>query len=70
MNWETLQDESLIFGLPVIGYETADGTYLENTQLEPDIKVANDPATVVKGDDRQLKAAVDELLRECDAKKK
>ena len=70
VNWETLQDESLIFGLPVIGYETADGTYLENTQLEPDIKVANDPATVVKGDDRQLKAAVDELLRECDAKKK
>ncbi len=69
VNWETLQDESLIFGLPVIGYQTADGTYLENTQLEPDIKVANDPATVVNGDDKQLKAAVEELLRECDAKK-
>ena len=50
--------------MPIIGYRLPDGSYLENTQLEPDIKVAQDPATVVKGDDRQLKAAVDELLRE------
>lgn len=64
VSWETLQDPTLIFGIPVIGYRTADGSYLENSQLEPDIKVANDPATVVKGEDAQLKAAVDELLKE------
>ena len=69
VNWETLQDPSLIFGIPVIGYRTAEGTYLENSQLEPDFKVANDPATVVKGTDSQLKVAVDELLRQIDAAK-
>ena len=64
VSWETLQDPSLVYGMPIIGYRLPDGSYLENTQLEPDIKVAQDPATVVKGDDRQLKAAVEELLRE------
>jgi hypothetical protein len=54
----------IIYGMPIIGYRLPDGSYLENTQLEPDIKVANDPATVVKGEDSQLKAAVEELLRE------
>ena len=70
VNWVTMQDPSLVFGIPVVGYRLADGSVLENQQLEPDIKVANDPATVVKGEDRQLRAAVDELLREIDAKKK
>lgn len=70
VNWVTLQDSSLYFGIPVIGYRTADGSFLENTQLEPDIKVANDAAVVVTGEDQQLKVAVDELLREIDAKKK
>lgn len=64
VSWETLQDPSLVYGMPIIGYQLPDGSYLENTQLEPDIKVAQDPATVVKGDDRQLKAAVEELLKE------
>lgn len=64
VSWETLQDPALVFGIPVVGYCLPDGSYLENTQLEPDIKVANDPATVVKGEDTQLKAAVDELLKE------
>lgn len=70
VNWETLIDNSLVFGIPVIGYRKADGSYLENDQLEPDIKVANAPETVVKGIDTQLKVAVEELLREIDAKKK
>ena len=64
VSWETLQDPSLVYGMPIIGYRLPDGSYLENTQLEPDIKVAQDPATIVKGEDRQLKAAVEELLRE------
>ena len=66
VSWETLQDPSLIFGIPIIGYRLPDGSYLENSQLEPDIKVANSPEKVVKGEDTQLKAAVDELLKEID----
>lgn len=58
VSWETLQDPTLVFGIPVIGYRLPDGSYLENSQLEPDIKVANSPETVVKGEDTQLKAAV------------
>lgn len=70
VNWVTLQDPSLYFGIPVVGYRLPDGSYLENTQLEPDIKVQNDPATIVKGEDLQLKAAVESLLRDIDASKK
>lgn len=70
VSWETLQDPSLVFGIPIIGYRLDDGSYLENSQLEPDIKVANSPETIVKGEDTQLKVAVEELLKEIDGKKK
>ena len=63
VSWETLQDPSLVFGIPIIGYRLPDGSYLENAQLEPDVKVANSPETVVTGEDTQLKTAVDELLK-------
>ena len=66
VSWEQLQDPSLIFGTPIIGYRTAEGNYLENTQLEPDILVLNAPETIVKGEDTQLKTAVEELLKEID----
>ncbi|MCM1517466.1 MAG: S41 family peptidase [Pseudoflavonifractor sp.] len=69
VNWETLQDDSLIFGIPVTGYRLPDGSYLENTQLNPDILVANDPATVVNGVDTQLRVAVETLLHDLDAAK-
>lgn len=69
VSWETLQDPTLVFGIPVIGYRLPDGSYLENSQLEPDVKVANSPETIVKGEDTQLRTAVEELLREIDAKK-
>ena len=64
VSWERLQDPTLVFGIPVIGYRLPDGSYLENTQLEPDIKVANSPETIVKGEDAQLKVAVEELLKQ------
>lgn len=69
VNWVTMQDPSLVFGIPVIGYKTAEGNYLENSQLEPDIKVFNSPETIVKGEDTQLKTAVEELLRDIKTKK-
>lgn len=68
VSWETLQDPSLVFGIPVVGYRLPDGSYLENSQLEPDIKVANSPETVVKGEDTQLRVAVEELLKELKSK--
>lgn len=70
VNWVTMQDSSMIFGIPVVGYRTAEGTYLENDQLEPDVYVLNSPETVVKGEDTQLRTAVETLLRDLDAQKK
>lgn len=69
VNWVTMQDPTLVFGIPVIGYRLSDGSVLENQQLEPDLRVANDPSAVVKGEDSQLKAAVDDLLKTIDSKK-
>ena len=68
VNWVTLQDRSLVFGIPVVGYRLADGSVLENQQLEPDVKVANAPEVIVTGVDQQLRAAVDTLLRQIDKK--
>lgn len=65
--WDRMQDSTLVFGIPVIGYRQDNGQYLENAQLEPDIKVANAPEKIVAGEDEQLEAAVRELLRELDA---
>ena len=66
VTWETLQDNTLYFGLPVVGYRTEEGNYLENSQLEPDIKVKNTPEKLAQGIDEQLEAAVEELLKELD----
>lgn len=63
VNWARMQDPTMVFGIPVTGYQLPDGTYLENTQLEPDILVLNAPETVTNGEDTQLKVAVEELLR-------
>lgn len=64
VNWVTMQDPSMYFGIPIIGYLTSEGNYLENSQLEPDIKISNDPATIVTGEDAQLRKAVETLLNE------
>lgn len=64
VTWETLQDPSLYFGLPVVGYRTEQGNWLENTQLEPDVKVRNTPEKLARGEDEQLEAAVRELQKE------
>lgn len=66
--WENLQDRSLVFGIPQIGYIGSDGKYLENNQVEPDYLVDNDPQSVAKGRDKQLEKAVEVLLKELDKK--
>jgi tricorn protease len=57
----------MYFGIPVVGYRTAEGTYLENDQLNPDIDVENTKELVVKGVDEQLQAAVKALLQQINA---
>lgn len=69
VNWVTLQDPTVYFGIPVVGYRTAEGTYLENAQLEPDVKAPLDLHKAINGDDTQLEVAVKELLKEIDEKK-
>lgn len=64
VSWETLQDPTLVFGIPVVGYRLADGSYLENQQLEPDYRIANSPETIITGRDQQLEKAVEVLLQE------
>ena len=68
VSWETLQDPTLYFGIPVVGYRKADGTYLENDQPNPDIDVENTKELVVNGRDEQLEAAVKALLNQIDKK--
>ncbi len=46
------------------------GKYLENQQIEPDIKVPISPEDAANGIDTQLKAAVEELLKQLDSQKK
>ncbi|MDA7863422.1 S41 family peptidase [Akkermansiaceae bacterium] len=60
--WERLIDKEILFGIPQTSTLDIQGRYLENTQLEPDIKVANTPENRAAGKDRQLEAAVKHLL--------
>jgi Tol biopolymer transport system component/C-terminal processing protease CtpA/Prc len=60
--WETMIDGT-VFGIPQVGVMGQDGKYLENTQLEPDIKVDNSYEKLTIGVDEQLEKAVEELMK-------
>ena len=61
--WETLINPQLVFGIPQVGGWIPDRQYyMENHQIEPDIRVENDPASLLRGEDPQLAAAVREML--------
>ena len=67
--WETQIDPTIVFGIPQVGaIAVEEGRYLENMQIEPDILVYNDPASVLRGEDKQLEAAVAEMLKTIDNK--
>ena len=68
--WERQIDPTIVFGIPQVGCMDMRGQYMENKQLEPDIKVYNSPEKSLKGEDKQLAAAVKEMLKEADAQKK
>lgn len=60
--WETQIDPSIIFGIPQVTNRANDGTILENTQLNPDVIIYNEPADIEAGTDAQLVGAVERLL--------
>ena len=63
--WENQIDPTIVFGIPeVTSVSRRDGSVLENQQIEPDILVVNDPASILRGEDRQIEAAVAELLKQ------
>ena len=64
VNWITLQNPAIYFGVPAIGYMTKEGYYLENHQVEPDVKQPMDFTEALQGRDTQLKRAVEVLRSE------
>jgi Tol biopolymer transport system component/C-terminal processing protease CtpA/Prc len=61
--WETQIDPTIYFGIPMGGWKTEEGWFLENTQFEPTIRVRNPPAEITGGKDAQTERAVEELLK-------
>ncbi len=62
--WEGMQDGT-VFGIPQVGMrDIKSGQLLENYQLEPDIKVMNEPAAVANSQDQQLERTIKHLLEE------
>ena len=67
--WEKQINSQITVGFPQVGtWSVAEGRYLENAQLEPDILIYNDPASLLEGKDPQLEAAVREMLSQTAAK--
>jgi Tol biopolymer transport system component/C-terminal processing protease CtpA/Prc len=60
--WETLQDSSVYFGIPQVGFRDETGQFMERALITPDIIVPNDPALIAAGRDQQTEAAVKALL--------
>lgn len=67
--WENQIDPAIVFGIPQVGCRDMRGQYAENHQLSPDIEVYNTPEKVLKGEDQQLEAAVQEMLKTIGDKK-
>ncbi len=66
--WETMQDPTMVFGIPQVGITGMDGKYLENQTLYPDVEIQNDYESVIEGKDKQLEKAVEVLLKDIDKK--
>jgi Tol biopolymer transport system component/C-terminal processing protease CtpA/Prc len=64
--WESLQDDSMFFGIPMVGVRGIEGDLLENKHLEADYWVDNAPSIEARGGDQQLEKAVQVLLDKLD----
>ena len=67
--WENQIDPSIVFGIPEVACMDMRGQYAENHQLSPDIEVYNTPEKALAGEDQQLEAAVQEMLKTIGEKK-
>ena len=63
--WERLVN-GITFGIPQVGRIDIRGDYGENTLLTPEVIVYNAPEDYLSGRDRQLEAAVKEMLKAAD----
>ena len=61
--WETLMDRTLVFGIPQVGKWDKNNQFMENQELFPDIEVFNTPEDYINGHDRQLEAAIKEMMK-------
>ena len=61
--WENQIDPTIRFGIPMGGWRPLGKPFLENNQMEPDIKVRNEPGIMAAGRDQQIEEAVKELLK-------
>lgn len=55
---EREQNPQLTIGVPHGAVEDADGVVMERVQIEPEVRVANDPAALARGRDLQIERAV------------
>lgn len=62
--WESLIDNSVVFGIPQVGLKNAKGEYLENQEIIPDFEIKNQYFKVTQGEDEQLRKTVEVLLEE------
>lgn len=54
--------------VPEFGFADIEGNYvIEGEGVEPDIEVANDPASVIAGGDPQLERAIEEVMKKIEA---
>lgn len=60
--WETMMN-GMVFGIPQVGNQGMDGKWFENKQLYPDVLIYNTPEDFHSGNDRQLKRAVEEMMK-------
>ena len=67
--WETQIDPTIVFGIPQVGCMDMRGQYAENQLLTPHIEVYNAPEKALTGEDQQLEAAVQEMLKTVGEKK-
>ncbi|MFO7852840.1 MAG: S41 family peptidase [Bacteroidota bacterium] len=61
--WETQIDPAVYFGIPMGGWKPVGEPFCENNQMEPDIRVMNEPGIMAQGRDQQIEEAVKELLK-------
>ncbi|WP_417450075.1 S41 family peptidase, partial [Kordiimonas sp.] len=66
--WERLMSGDVVFGIPQLGIKDRAGEWMENKQLEPTIKIKNDPDSLAEGRDLQLEKAVEVMLGDLDNK--